>query len=56
MYRKANLIAVVGSGGAGANVNNDGGDGGGISIAGGDGKGPDKAVGWNSISTRDSTC
>ena len=41
VYRKANLIAVVGSGGAGANVNNDGGDGGGISIAGGDGQGPD---------------
>ena len=43
VYRKANLIAVVGSGGAGANVNNDGGDGGGISIAGGDGKGPDES-------------
>tara|TARA_Y100000589_G_scaffold165131_1_gene157016 strand:+ start:1679 stop:4132 length:2454 start_codon:yes stop_codon:yes gene_type:complete len=43
VYRKANLIAVVGSGGAGANVNNDGGDGGGISIAGGDGQGPDNS-------------
>ena len=41
VYRKANLIAVVGSGGAGANVNNDGGDGGGISIAGGNGQGSD---------------
>tara|TARA_Y100000361_G_scaffold28800_1_gene23635 strand:+ start:341 stop:3307 length:2967 start_codon:yes stop_codon:yes gene_type:complete len=41
VYRKANLIAVVGSGGAGANVNNDGGEGGGISQAGGDGQGSD---------------
>ena len=43
VYRKANLIAVVGSGGAGAGgfSNNDGGEGGGISQAGGDGQGSD---------------
>lgn len=41
VYRKATLIAVVGSGGDGCvnEYGNDGGDGGGISIAGGDAEG-----------------
>ena len=40
LYRKATLIAVVGSGGAGGNgIGADGGDGGGVNVAGEDGEG-----------------
>ena len=52
VYRKANLIAVVGEGGD-ASATGNGGDGGGINIAGEDGEGRFNGVGGNRVSTGD---
>ena len=52
VYRKANLIAVVGEGGD-ASATGNGGDGGGINIAGEDGEGRFNGVGGYRVSTGD---
>ena len=52
VYRKANLIAVVGEGGD-ASATGNGGDGGGINIAGEDGEGRFNGIGGYRVSTGD---